>query len=281
MTAAAISRAALAAPRPRAGVPLWLWPIALVAVIAQLAGHAATIWTGLALFLLGFAHGAAEEAGDTLRAPAPATIAFYLVTGAAFAALYLALPLVGLAAFLALSCWHFARSDTGLPPISNAAIAVLSIGGTALFQPVATAAIFAAMIGAAPPHWFMFPLAIAGAGGVLLSLASLRASIIPLIAAAACALVHPVLAVGAIFLAAHALPVQAAQARQSGWHAVLSAQAPATLAALVGSAALVALYLTGNVPLGWLVAAALGMALPHVLVDGLEFSAVPPSDTSC
>ena len=281
MTAAATLRAALAAPRPRAGVPLWLWPIALVAVIAQLAGQAAAIWTGLALFLLGFAHGAAEEAGDTLRAPAPATIAFYLLTGAAFAALYLALPLVGLAAFLALSCWHFARSDTGLPPFANAAIALLSIGGSVLFQPAATAAIFAAMIGAALPHWFMLLLAIAGAAGVLLALASLRAATTPLIAIAACALLHPVLAVGAIFLAAHALPVQAAQARPSGWRAVLRAQAPATLAALVGSAALVALYVTGNVPLGWLIAAALGMAIPHVLIDGLEISAVPPSDTSC
>ena len=280
MTAAAIVRTALAAPRTRAGVPLWLWPIALVAVIAQLAGQAAAIWTGLALFLLGFAHGAAEEAGDTLRAPAPATIAFYLVTGAAFAALYLALPLVGLAAFLTLSCWHFARSETGLSPLANAAIALLSIGGTALFQPAATAAIFAAMIGAAPPLWFMLLLAFAGAAGVLLALISLRKATTPLIATAACVLFHPVLAVGTIFVAAHALPVQAAQARQSGWRTVLHAQAPATLASLVGSAALVALYLTGNAPLDWLVAAALGMAIPHVLVDGLEFSAVPPSDTS-
>ena len=280
MTAAATLKAALAAPRPRAGVPLWLWAIALIAVVAQLAGQGVAIWTGLALFLLGFAHGAAEEAGDTLRAPAPATIAFYLVTGAAFAALYLALPLVGLAAFLALSCWHFARSDTGLPPIANAAIALLSIGGTALLQPAATSAILAAMIGIEPPHWFMLLLAIAGATGVLLALASLRATTSPLIAAAACALLHPVLAVGAIFLAAHALPVQAAQARQSGWRAVLSAQAPATIAALAGSAVLVALYRTGNVLLGWLVAAALGIAIPHVLVDGLEFSAVPHPDTS-
>ena len=281
MTAAATFKAALTAPRPRAGVPLWLWPIALIAAIAQLAGHATAIWTGLALFLLGFAHGAAEETGHTLRAPAPATIAFYLVTGAAFAALYLALPLVGLAAFLALSCWHFARSDTGLPPNSNAAIALLSIGGTALFQPAATAEIFDAMIGIAPPDWFMLLLAIAGATGVLLAFASLRAATTALIATGACALLHPVLAVGAIFLAAHALPVQAAQARQSGWRTLIRAQAPATLAALAGSAAMMALYLTGNVPLGWLVAAALAMAIPHILVDGLEFSAVPHPDTSC
>ena len=280
MTAAATFKAALAAPRPRAGVPLWLWPTALVAIIAQVAGQSFPIWTGLALFLLGFAHGAAEEAGDTLRAPVPATIVLYLVSGAAFSALYLALPLVGLAAFLALSCWHFARSDTGLSPIANAAIALLSIGGTALLQPAATGAIFAVMTGAAAPHWFMLFLAIAGAAGVLLALISVRTATTPLIAAAACALLHPVLAVGAIFLAAHALPVQAAQARPSGWRTVLRAQAPATLAALVGSVALSALYLAGNIPLGWLVAAALGMAIPHVLVDGLEFSAVPPLDTS-
>ena len=280
MTAAATLRAALAAPRPRAGVPLWLWPIALVAIIAQLAGQGAAIWTGLALFLLGFAHGAAEEDSGTLRAPAPATIAFYIATGAAFAALYLVLPLVGLAAFLSLSCWHFARSDTGMPLAANASIALLAIGGSALFQPVAVGVVFSAMIGSAAPAWFFTVLAVAGFTGCALALASLRATTVPLLAATACALLHPVLAVGTIFLAAHALPVQDGQARKQSWRDVVRAQAPATLAAMVGAALLLAVFLAGYMPLGWLVAAALGMALPHVLVDGLEPEPVPRVNTS-
>ena len=280
MTAAANFKAALAAPRPRAGVPLWLWAIALIALIAHLAGQATSIWTGLALFLLGFAHGAAEEDSGTLRVPTPSTIAFYVATGGAFAALYLALPLVGLAAFLSLSCWHFARSDTGISRPANVSVALLAIGGSALFQPVAVGLVFSAMMGSAAPTWFITILAVAGFTGCALALAFLRATTVPLLAATACALLHPVLAVGAIFLAAHALPVQAAQARKQTWRNILRAQAPATLAAMGGAALLVALFLAGYLPLGWLVAAALGMALPHVLVDGLDPEPTPLGNTS-
>lgn len=244
----------------------------LVAATAQLAGEGAAIALGLALFLAGTAHGAADEQGGTMGRWSPAGAAGYILAGLAVAALFVAAPLAGLTLFLLLSAWHFARSAPGTPS-RQLAFALSAVGGSALWQPVTTASIFAAALGVPVPDVWMNGLAVIGGAGLLLAAWALGARWRdPLLWAVlgSTAFLHPILAVGLIFLAGHALPIQVAQVRKHGWPEVLAAQGPTTALAVLGAAAIAGLVLTGHLALPFAAALAFGMATPHMLSERLE-----------
>ena len=254
----------------------------LFAVAAVLAGGAAltqavpslAILAGLVCFLAGFAHGAGDESGDELAAFAPLQAVFYLVVGLAFAAIVLDWPLFGLAAFLALSAWHFARSECGAGRFARLAVAGLATGGSALLRPAATGEVFAAMLGQGVPQAFIAILATFGAAGAVATLIALwrreNGGLVALFALAASALFHPVLAVGAIFLAGHAWPIQQRLLASYGRAAFRRAVTVPTVLALLGTGALAGAVLAGWLALPVAAALALGLAMPHMLTERIE-----------
>ena len=197
-------------------------------VVAQIAGDGWAVLAGLVFFVMGLAHGAGDENEGGIARIKLVHGAAYLVTGAAVAALFLFAPLAGLALFLALSAWHFARSDCAFDPLTRYAIAGLAVGGSALFRPGETGEVFAVIVGGDVPVLVIRVLAllgIAGTGAAAWALVrGLRGFGHAVIALAATVLFNPVLAVGLIFLTAHAIPVQQRQIANYGrgtvWRAV-------------------------------------------------------------
>ncbi|GMN13751.1 Brp/Blh family beta-carotene 15,15'-dioxygenase [Altererythrobacter sp. MTPC7] len=246
----------------------------MVACVAQIAGGAAPVVIGLCLFAAGLAHGAGDEQQDAIRPFGLLHAGAYVAVGLAFAGLFLAAPVAGLALFLALSAWHFARTECGFARSSRLAIASLATGGSVLFRPTETAAIFTGITGMVIPAPMLAILALVGAGGAALAgLAALRgdAGRLPaLLALAATAVLHPVLAVGVIFLTGHALPVQKRQLARYGTDAVWRASAVPTLVALAGAAMLVAATTAGLLATAVAAALGIGLATPHMLTERLE-----------
>ncbi len=195
-----------------AGAPYVFIALFAVAGLAQLAGPGLALAVGLALFILGLGHGAGDENDGELRANSWALVAAYMVTGSAIPALYLAWPVLGLSTFLAFSAWHFARSDSGMDLLPRLAIAGLAVGGSALLRPHTTASVFTAALGEAPPTLLLLLLAVGGGAALLAAATSMALRHAGAksagLAALACLLFHPVLAVGLIFFGMHALPVQ-------------------------------------------------------------------------
>lgn len=183
-----------------------------MAGFAQLAGSAAALAVGLALFVLGLGHGAGDENDGELRAYSWVLVAAYVVTGLAIAALYLAWPVLGLSIFLAFSAWHFARSDSGMALLPRLAIAGLAVGESPLFRPETTATVFTAALGETLPALLLLLLTVVGGAALLAAGGSMilrhAGAVSAGLAALACLLFHPVLAVGLIFFGMHALPVQ-------------------------------------------------------------------------
>ena len=251
-----------------------LGPVAAVVALGVLAQVVGGIWpvaAGLALFLGGVVHGAAEETSEGLRPYSLPRALAYVVAALAIAAAYVAAPLPTLIAFLALSAWHFAREGEDRATFASTAVALLAIGGSALFRETETAAVFARITGERLPDLAMQPLAVAGVGGVLLTALSVlrrgaRASA-PVLALAATALLHPVLAVGAIFFALHALPMHARLARLYGSRETMAALLPTAIPALLGALALIVLAWTAHIALPLAAALALGFATPHMLAE--------------
>ncbi len=251
--------------------------IAALAVGAAVAGHliggTGATFVALALFAAGILHGAADEGRHDIVAFSVVHAGGYVAFAAAIAALYLASPLLGLAAFLAISGWHFAISPADFDRASRYAIAGCAIGGSALFHPAPTAEVFAAITGLAIPGAAMQPLAIVGAGGVALAglAAARRANGMwqAILAVLAVILLEPVLAVALIFFVAHALPVQREQIADHGLDRVLKAIAPTGIPALAGAIALIALAWLGYVALPLAAAIAIGVATPHMLTERL------------
>ena len=250
------------------------WAAVALAIGAQLAGGIWPLAAGLVFFALGLAHGAGDEGQGGMARIALVHAGAYLLTGAAVAALFLAAPLAGLALFLALSAWHFARSDCAFAPVTRYAIAGLAVGGSALFRPDATDAIFATIIGESVPVNALRLLALLGLGGAACALYALLRGAKgfghAVVALAATIAFDPVLAVGLIFLIAHAVPVQQRQIAAHGKAAVWRAVALPTAIALLGAAAIAAFVLTGHLALPIAIALAFGMATPHMLTEQLE-----------
>ena len=267
--------AALAATREGPAHRAWAFlPFAIgaSALVAQAISTPAAIGLGLAYFAIGIAHGAADEQDGRIARFGVLSAAAYIVSGLAITALFVIAPLAGLTLFLALSAWHFARSVEGAR-LRGIALAALATGGSMLFHFAQTSEIFTALTGSAIPAGWLYFWAMAGAAGLAAAIARLLRKpddYTIWLAVFAVGLLHPVLAVGTVFLIGHAMPVQGKQIDAYGRSAVVSAQAPATIAALAGAGALVLLWHFDLVPLALLAAAAFGFATPHMLAERLE-----------
>ena len=246
----------------------------IAAIAAQFAGPGYALACGLILYVLGFAHGAGDEQDGELRRFGALHVAGYLVVGAAIAALFLAAPLAGLVLFLALSAWHFARSDCAFSATSRLAIAALATGGSALFQRRETTAIFEQITAGSVPSELVVAFSVAGGVGVALAILALirgeSGSGHAVLSLGAVALFDPVLAVGLIFVLAHAVPVQQRQIASYGVPAIMRAVALPTGIAIDGAATIVALVANGLLAMQIAVALAFGMATPHMLTERLE-----------
>lgn len=231
----------------------------------QLAGPAAAIGGGLALFLAGLPHGAFASNGRLLIGRRSYALR-YAGLGAASALAFLVMPVFTLAAFLALSAWHFLREAEAGTWLRRAGIAGLAIGGSALVQPGETQAVFAQLCGTAIPSGLMLALACVGAIGyaaALIALARKRSDLALAAMAAGPVLLHPVLATGLVFLLGHAGPVTARLILQRSWpRSVITATV--TLSAMLAGAAVLALPRSSAL-LPYLAAAALAVILPHLL----------------
>lgn len=245
-----------------------------IAALAQALGEPWVIWTGLALFVLGLSHGAGDEQEGELSSFTLVHAGAYLLIGAAIAGVFLAAPLLGLALFFALSAWHFSRSDCHLHKLTRNAIAGLAVGGSALFRPEETAQVLSFVIGDDVPRNFLRFLALCGVVGtgfaVYAAVKGRRGFGHAVVAGLAVALLHPVLAVGLIFLTAHAIPVQERQIAAYGTPRVLRAIALPTLIASVGAIALAWGTVSGLVPMSLAIAMSFGLATPHMLTERLE-----------
>ena len=237
-------------------------------------GGAWPVWLGLVLFVAGLAHGAGDEQDGELRRIGLVHAIAYLVVGIGVGGLFLAAPLGGLAVFFALSAWHFARSDCRFEQATRFAIAGLAVGGSALFQTKLTAMVLMQATGAEVPGWFLRALAVAGLAGAGFAAFALIAgkrgfghAIVALVAAL---LLHPVLAVGLIFLTAHAIPIQQRQAATYGPRVVMRAIAIPTIIATLGAIAIAASVWGAVLAMPIAVALALGLATPHMLTERLE-----------
>ena len=250
------------------------WAAIALAAFAQLAGGPWPVWLGLALFVAGLAHGAGDEQEGELARMGVMQAAAYLIVGIAVAGLFLVAPLGGLAVFFALSAWHFARSDCRFHQATRYAIAGLAVGGSALFHPSGTAMVLAEATGEQMPEYFLRALAVAGVIGSGFSAFALvtgkRGFGHAVVALLAVLLLHPVLAVGLIFLTAHAVPIQQRQAAAYGTTTVLKAIALPTAIATLGAAGIAASVVAGVIALPLAVALALGLATPHMLTERLE-----------
>lgn len=248
--------------------------VVALAVIAQFAGEDFAICLGLVLFVLGLSHGAGDEQDDTLASFTLVHAAAYVVIGAAVAGLFLVEPLGGLALFFALSAWHFSRSDCRFDQTTRIAIAGLAVGGSALFRANETAEVLSFVTGEDLPVNFLRFLALAGIGGTGFALYAFikgrRGFGHAVVAGLSTAFLQPVLAVGLIYLIAHAMPVQERQIAAYGMHRVLRAVALPTAIATLGAVALAVAVFLGDLPTQIAVALAFGMATPHMLTERLE-----------
>lgn len=266
-------------PQPKKGPwhdagALLSWGAVLLAAVAQLIGEEVAIVTGLAFFVAGLAHGAGDENGGKMARFSLLFACAYVLVGLAIAAAFLVAPLAGLSLFLALSAWHFARSDNRMASEVRLAIAGLATGGSALFRPETTREIFALIAGGPVPTAWFIGVTLAGLFGTIAALAasakSRRGFGHALVALLSVVLLHPVLAVGVIFLTAHAIPIQQRQIAEHGAARVWYAVALPTAVAVVGASAIGAAVVWGALDIGVAIALAFGLATPHMLTERLE-----------
>ena len=259
-------------PQPSAGAIVVCCAVA-AAIAAAALGEQVGVAVGLGFFAAGLSHGAAEESREQIsRIGLPQAIA-YLLIAAAVAGLLLAQPMAGLTLFLALSGWHFVQDEGGFGLASRYALAGLTVGGSALFQPEATSQVFSALMGQEVHPSVIPALAVVGAGGALCLLPAIHrreaGAGIAILSLAAVAALSPVLAVGLVFLIGHAAPVQSAQIERYGLSAVRNAVLLPTVIAMGGAVLLVAGVFLSLVPLPIAAALAIGLATPHMLAGRL------------
>lgn len=240
----------------------------LLALAAQAAGPDAAIAAGLALFMAGLPHGVFGVVGSFLMTR-PGYILRYLALGAVAALAFLAAPILILVLFLALSAWHFGHEPVAGTRLRRVAIACLAIGGSALWRPGETAAVFAALCGTAVPNALTFSLAIIGALGTLAAFGQLlrrpidAAMLVILISPV---LLHPVLATGAVFMLGHAGPVSVGIMRNQGWSWLPVGAIVLISLVLAGGAVFVLPLPSAHLP--YAAAAALAVIIPHLLPQG-------------
>lgn len=246
----------------------------LAAILVELLLPGLAVWLGLPCFVLGFPHGAADEQGGVFTAYRTERIGAYVLVAASVGALYLVQPLVGLTLFFALSAWHFAREGEHGSAAGSWAVALLAIGGSMVFQPRATTSILSAATGTSVPELYAMVLAAVGALGVVLAIAAASRAqsraFEALLAVAAVALLHPVLAVGIIFLGTHALPVQRSQIVRYGPQTVRDAVGITSIAAMIGAVVIAWAVIQGLIQIPVAAAVAFGLATPHMITDRLD-----------
>lgn len=203
-----------------------------------------------------------------------AELAAYIVIGAGFAALFVMAAEIAITLFFALSAWHFSQEHSGFGRVTRLAIAALAVGGSALFRPETTAWVIATLVGSTVPDALMMALAVVGGAGSIFAGISVVQRDTGWQHAAVCLLAailfDPVLAVAYIFLIGHAWPIQRAQILRYGLMPTVRAVCWPTLAAAAGAVVLMATVIAGIVPLAFAVALAIGMAVPHMLVERIE-----------
>ncbi len=231
----------------------------------QMAGAVWAVAGGLALFVAGLPHGAFSHTGRALLNRKPYVIR-YLLAGLLAGLAFLWQPVAALAAFLLASAWHFTFDHSSGATLRRSAIALIAIGGSALFRPTETQAVFAALCGSAIPAPVMIVLAVCGVAGYAMTARVLlkrpRDPALWLVAVSP-ALFHPVLATGLVFWVGHAGPLTSRLARLRNW-------TPVTWLALGGAAVAATAAIILALPLApaflpWYAAAAVGLIAPHLL----------------
>ncbi len=251
--------------------------IAAIAVATML-GDGAAIAIGLALFAAGLPHGFIRGAQANPRLTSALYWFAYVSAAAVVLAGFLIAPIALLMTFLAFSLVHFSISDALRSKAANLAIAALAVGGSALFQPTATAAMLGLAAGEYVPAMMLNALAIFGGVGVLVAcvLACLepRQHWTMLLAIAIVALLQPVLAVGAIFYLYHAAPIQRRSAldRTSDVHFTIL---------LIAIALCFGVWLAGfyfgpssDLQIKVVAAGAIAIVFPHLIEDLLDRAAI-------
>ena len=250
-----------------------------VCVACQLVSEPLGYGAALLLALGGLAHGAIEEDERGIFSLGLGHAAIYLLAATAIFGFWMASPLAGLTLFLALSAWHFIVSAKEGQSFGWT-VALLTIGGSALFRPNETINVFSAITGTAVPDLFVIILGFLGAVGIVFALCmGLRARRhAPRLAAAvgAVAFLQPVLAVAFVFFSLHAWPVTRRLCDDYGRAAFVKASAIPTMLALCGVVAIAALIEFGMIH--WQAAAAIMVALatPHMLIDRVGLNGFVP-----
>lgn len=237
----------------------------IAAASLQMTGAVWAVAGGLALFVAGLPHGAFDHTGRALLNRKQYVIR-YLLAGLLAGLAFLWQPVAALAAFLLASAWHFTFDHSAGTALRRSAIALIAIGGSALFRPAETQAVFAALCGAVIPAPVMIVLAVCGVAGYAMAarvlLRRLRDPALWLVAASP-VLFHPVLATGLIFWVGHAGPLTSRLARLRNW-------TPGTWLALGGAAAAATAAIMLAVPvapalLPLFAAGAVALITPHLL----------------
>lgn len=264
------------------------WPfimIALAAVLytAHFISPLISLSLAIGLFLLGVPHGAVERvlkagkpSGKTII-PTAGYTALYILAGIFVFGSWITSPLGTLILFLALSAWHFSKSEGRTPLLGLWVI----MGSFAVF-PAQTLAIFAALTNHAPLSIEFVLIAQASAyallGAIFLYVMLIRPPLslggllkLSLIIGLFFIL-PPVEAVACYFFARHSLGEMAetldARSTETGrslWQDALFLYAPASVPALAGASLIIFAVVNAVIPLS--IAAGLGVAfiIPHML----------------
>lgn len=251
--------------------------------LASFLGNEAATACGAAFFLAGLGHGAAVEDATGLRRYTLVVAGAYIVFALAIAAVCIVAPAAGLIGFLALSAWHFSLSHSGAHSGADAsdgsafegpALGLIAIGGSTLFWPDTTRAIFTAIIAQPFPDWAFLGLQALGLLGLGLAFWCVAQrgarAWMPIFAAAITLAFTPILAVGTIFFALHALPESRRQFARFGSSHVLRAAALPVLLAAVGAVGIIAAVMIADLPIAVAAALAIGLATPHMIGGDLR-----------
>ena len=239
----------------------------LLLLMAGVRGH----WLAAVLFGLGLFHGGLDRENGRLVLPGWGYSATYLFVALAMVGVMIFNPLAGLVGFFALSVWHVARESghRAGDRIAGAGEALALVGGSALLRPNETFLLVESIAGRGSEAIVVL-LGGAGVGAVLLTLWSMvrRSPLAPALAISfvGYAFLPPLVAIGAAFLAFHALPRVVELIGEAGWRQGWRLGALG-LVALAGATFLIVGMTQGWWSAALLAAVLIGLATPHMLLD--------------
>ena len=223
--------------------------------------------------LSGIAHGAVRTLpSGHVVAPGWRFCSIYLLAGLCVAGGFLVAPAVLVALFFAFSAGHFAKAEGRIWPLG-----IFATFAAFLFHPQASAELIDLI--AENRHFaglFADAGAMAAVGFLVLTLfriASIEEAMKSLLTLLAFALLSPLAAISAYFLAhsaaAYLAPIRAGQTPVDAARSFVRIGAPATAFGAIGIAA----YATNWIEIDLIAAAAFGFVIPHILADLTEASA--------